>query len=295
MRIGLISDVVPFEALEPVCSAIDAQLREVAAAWGVQATVEARHNDLDSDLSYVKISVDPALLPPELTGQHRVLLGEASGQVRYTSAWSVTASHECIELATNPKLDVTISRPPLPDYAALAGVDRDEQVNYLRELCDPCQFGLFAYPAPNTDPPVMVSDFLLPEYYEPSSQARRFSFNGAVTRPFQILRHGYLSWVVPRTMKLWQQWVDADGVASRPEAVDDWPPRYRRSVAGPGNAVGAGAGHPRASPEDPEDSQGPGMLRELLYLYHDDKDFRLRRIPDEKTIADVLARFKPSR
>lgn len=288
MRIGLLSDAsaVPFEALEPVCRAIRAQLRELAATWGIDATVEARHDASDGDFSYVKISVDPALLPPELMGQHRVLLGEVSAQVRYTASWSVTASHECIELATNPNLDATIAGPPPSAYAALPGVDRDETVDYLRELCDPCQSGAFAYAAPNSDPPVMVSDFVLPEYYEPASRARTFSFNGAVTQPFQILRDGYLSWGVPRTRSLWQQWTDENGVPSQPERIGDWRPRNRV----PGEVVGAGAGRPRAHPEDPKDSWDPRALRELLYRRG--KDYKLRRIPDEKKIADVVAAFR---
>lgn len=292
MRIGLFSErgAVPFEALEPVCSAIRTQMRELAVIWGVEATVEARHDDLDSDLSYVKISVDPALLPHELTGQHRVLLGEVSAQVRYTSAWSVTASHECIELATNPNLDVTVAGPPLADYAALDGVDRNEPVDYLRELCDPCQSGSFAYAAPNSDPPVMLSDFVLPEYYEPSSTARPCSFSGFVTRPFQILPHGYLSWGVARSGKLWQQSMDGNGVAGRPEPVGDWRSRGRGPEPTPGDRVRVGEGQPRADVKDAQVFRDVRTLRELLY--RGDKDFKLRRIPDEKKIAEVLATFR---
>ena len=292
MRIGLVSDTgrVPFEALEPVCRAIRTQFRELAAAWGVHATVEARRDDTDGSLSYVKISAHPALLPPELTGQHRLVYGEIFAQVRYTAAWSVTASHECIEMAVNPKLRGVISGPPLDDYVAVAGVQRDEPVHYLREICDPCQSGAFAYAAPDSDPPVMVSDFVLPEYYERSARARRFSFKGAVRRSLQILPHGYLSWAVPRTKKLWQQWANGAGAAGRPECVGDWHPGGRGHAAGSSDDGGAGAGHPRANPGDPKEDHDVATLRELLYRA--DKSYLLRRIPDEKTIADVLAALK---
>jgi len=265
MRIGLCShtDSVPFSALEPVCAAIRRQLREVGAAWGVDATVEACLERTDAATRYVTISDTPVGFGPLATegddgplGEHRAPGGAAFAQVRYTATWSVTASHECIEMAVNEMTDRTLLRPPLAAYAAL--VASDEPVEYLVEICDPCQSGSQAYLAPGGHTPVMVSDFVLPEYFEPSSRATYFSFNRSVTHPFEILSHGCLSWGVPATKKLWQQWVGADGVATTPESVGDWEPMTDRAV-----------------------------------LYGAQPGFKARRIPDEKRLADLLAVFRP--
>lgn len=272
-RIGLVSksNAVPFSELAPVCEAINEQLREVGAAWGVHASVEPRQTRSESGLNYVTISdLPPGFEPPQasglgddaLRGQHFKLADVVLAQVRYTSAWSVTASHECIEMAVNPDMDLLRLRPPLSAFSALPEGTDEAEVEYLVEVCDPCQFGSYAYAAPGTDPPIMVSDFLLPEYFELGSKASRFSFHGSITEPFQVLPHGCVSWGVRRTHTLWQQWVDERGV--RVVAVDDrWDPQP----------------HPDASQS----------RRQALYGSEKDA-IRVKqlRIPDANTIAHIL-------
>ena len=52
---------------------------------------------------------------------------------------------------------------------------------------------------------VVVSDFYTPHFFDPKASAGvRYSFTGALTRPRQVLRGGYLSWLNPETNSIQQ-------------------------------------------------------------------------------------------
>ncbi|HSC65278.1 MAG TPA: hypothetical protein VLD35_16675, partial [Caldimonas sp.] len=210
--------------------------------------------------------------------------GRPYAQVRYVEDrpedhrwWTVTLSHECIEMAINPYMDRTLKASPLPDFAASGRVGKHEEVHYLKEICDPCQSGWHAYPCerPGSDQPVWLSDFLLPDYFDWQPRGSRFSFTGSVTRPFEILTHGCLSWGVPRTKRLWQQWRFDDGKLSDFVCVRDWEPTLEdsRDVA------------PRANDERNKARQS---------LYAAQPDYKKHRVPHPNRVADALRRRKPS-
>jgi hypothetical protein len=190
--------------------------------------------------------------------------------VRYTEDrpqdhhwWTVSLSHECIEMVIDPDMHQTI-QGPAPDGG-------DEPVDYLLEICDPCQSGTYAYPysVDGRDDPIWLSDFVLPEYFQKGSQSSRFSFNGSVTRPFQILPHGCLTWGDPRTKGLWQQWGREDGTVTEAKRVRAWQP------AAPGDRS-------RLPPQD-----GGKVQRESLYDAN--PDYRLARIPGADRVAQARA------
>src|SRR5882724_3275759 len=79
------------------------------------------------------------------------------------------------------------------------------RVEYLIEVCDPCQASRFAYSVNS----VMVSDFYTPQYFDPvKSNGVRYSFSGQVRGPREVLDGGYLSWFDPQTRHLFQLEVD---------------------------------------------------------------------------------------
>ena len=79
------------------------------------------------------------------------------------------------------------------------------RVEYLLEVCDPCQASKFAYSVNS----VLVSDFYTPQYFDPvKGGGVRYSFSGALTAPRQVLDGGYLSWFDPQTRHLFQLQVD---------------------------------------------------------------------------------------
>jgi hypothetical protein len=79
------------------------------------------------------------------------------------------------------------------------------RVEYLIEVCDPCQASCLAYSVNS----VMVSDFYTPQYFDPvKSNGVRYSYSGQVRGPREVLDGGYLSWFDPQTRHLFQLQVD---------------------------------------------------------------------------------------
>jgi hypothetical protein len=87
------------------------------------------------------------------------------------------------------------------------------RVEYLIEVCDPCQASKFAYSVNS----VMVSDFYTPQYFDPvKSNGVRYSISGKVRGPREVLDGGYLSWFDPQSRHLFQLRVDGNK-----KAIDD--------------------------------------------------------------------------
>ena len=106
-------------------------------------------------------------------------------------AWTVTVSHETLEMLADPYGNRLV--------AAAHPLDRARRVCYLLEVCDPC---LSMYYTVNGVP---VSDFYTPRYFDPVRIASvRYSFTGAIERPLEILPGGYLSWIDPLDSALYQ-------------------------------------------------------------------------------------------
>jgi hypothetical protein len=108
--------------------------------------------------------------------------------------WSLTASHEALEMLVDPFGRRMVAGDALPDSGQV-------RVSYLVEVCDPCESAEFAYSSNG----IRVSDFYTPRYFDPtSSDGVQYSFTGAVKGPRQILDGGYLSWQDPETGIWWQ-------------------------------------------------------------------------------------------
>jgi hypothetical protein len=68
------------------------------------------------------------------------------------------------------------------------------RVNYLVEVCDPCEDVSFAYSVNG----ILMSDFYTPQYFDPVvNSGVRYSYTGAITAPKQVNINGYLSWQDP--------------------------------------------------------------------------------------------------
>jgi hypothetical protein len=106
-------------------------------------------------------------------------------------------NHEVLEMLVDPQGTLTRAGDSLK-----SGQGR---VEYLIEVCDPCQASNFAYSVNY----VMVSDFYTPHYFDPvKSNGVRYSFCGQVRGPREVLDGGYLSWFDPQTRHLFQLQVD---------------------------------------------------------------------------------------
>ena len=116
--------------------------------------------------------------------------------------WSLTVSHEALEMVVDPSGSTTI---------AGSSPDGQSHVQYLAEICDPCQAPSLGYSIDGC----LVSEFVLKSYYGPSSTPGPYSINGRVTAPRSLLPDGYLSWRDPTRGNQWfKKAMDADGIPS---------------------------------------------------------------------------------
>jgi hypothetical protein len=172
--------------------------RDLAPIWGITATVDAFPS-----LRAVPVGYWPVVIVDKVqgaAGYHQDSNGRPYALVEFSRSWSLTASHETVEMLVDP-----FGRRTAAGRSPYRG---QGQVEFLVEACDPCEASQFAY----TIDGVLVSDFITPRFYDPRRSAgARYSFTGAVPRPRQIREGGYISWWDPRSNHIWQElWVRAD-------------------------------------------------------------------------------------
>ena len=213
--------------------------RDFAPIWGVKATVNAFLKLDDVPVGYWPVIVMDNIQQTGAGGVHLDRDGQPYALVQYDEAWSLTASHECLEMLADP-----FGNRLAASRSVKAGQGR---VEYLVEVCDPCEAPSFAY----TVNGVTVSDFYTPHFFDPAaSPGVRYSFTGAVKGPRDVLPGGYLSWHEPVTNTWWQLLYFTDKKTFRKltmtgrrdgslrSAVDRLTPRPD-SATGRGKAAGA--------------------------------------------------------
>lgn len=95
----------------------------------------------------------------------------------YGYSWSVTLSHELVEMIADPWISALMQ---VSDTAA-----------YALELGDPVEADNLGYEITvKGHGPVLVSDFVLPNWFVPGSPGQ-YDYKGHATKPLQILPGGY--------------------------------------------------------------------------------------------------------
>jgi hypothetical protein len=213
--VSLTRDVSTKSFLQAAAAVQKQITRDFFPLWGLPATV-----DVFEDLESVPSDYHPVVLfgdSEELMGQLEFAIGTEYAEdliddfergrmsglhlnaftrqpfalVEASDTWSVTLSHEVLEMITDPFGNRLI--------AAAHPVNRRERVKYLLEVCDPCQ--AVWYPVNG----VPVADFYTPRYFDPVGvEQGRYSFTGALEAPLHILEGGYLSWIDPGDSGLYQ-------------------------------------------------------------------------------------------
>src|SRR5215471_9382345 len=144
---------IAVEEITSVSAALQKQvMRDFAPIWEVQATV-----DYFPALEAVPVGYWPLLIVEDGAGlgTHVDRNGQPMAYVEYGPTWSLTASHEALEMLADPT--------GLRFVAGDAPLTESERVEFLVEVCDPCQGADNAY----TVNGVLVSDFYTPAYFEP--------------------------------------------------------------------------------------------------------------------------------
>jgi hypothetical protein len=99
--------------------------------------------------------------------------------LKYGYSPSVTASHEICEMIVDPWIAMLFD----------AGGD----VEYAAELCDPVEDDALGYQIHvHGHSPVLVSDFVLPNWFQPDAPLTgKFSYRDNARKPFDVLPGGY--------------------------------------------------------------------------------------------------------
>jgi hypothetical protein len=181
--------------LNRVASALQKQaIRDFRPIWQITATVDAFDRLEDVPLGYWPIIVLEDINVPGAAGVHEDKNGQPLALVEYSDSWSLTASHEMLEMLADPWGSRLIA----------GGSPKPEQgrVEFLVEVADPSEDAQFGYLVNG----MLVSDFFTPHFYDPVTVSGvRYSFGGHIPGPRQIVQGGYISWHDPVSDHWWQQ------------------------------------------------------------------------------------------
>ena len=171
--------------LMKVAAALQKQVtRDFAPVWDVHATVSAFAKLEDVPVGYWPVIVAASV--NGAAGYHEDKNGQPFALVEVGPSWSLTASHETLEMLADPfgkRLIAGTSPKP-----------KQGRVEFLVEVCDPSEDEKYAYMVNG----VMVSDFYTPHFFDPVKSAGvQYSFTGAITAPRLVMPGGYLSWHDP--------------------------------------------------------------------------------------------------
>jgi len=185
--------------LTKVAAALQKQAtRDFGPLWNIEANVSgfAKLEDVPTD--YWPVIVRDDINTPGAGGVHEDKNGQPFALVQFSNLWTLAASHETLEMLADPFGNRLVAGKS-PEHG-------QGRVNFLVEVCDPCEDQQFAY----TVNGVTVSDFLTPNFYDPvAASSVRYSYTGAVKGPRTILSGGYLSWGVLQTNEWFQMtWFD---------------------------------------------------------------------------------------
>ena len=168
--------------------------RDLSPIWGVGATVDAFPRLEDVPVGYWPLIIEIDIGVPGAGGVHEDKNGQPFALIAMSDSWSLTASHEMLEMLVDP-----FGRRTVAGKSPKRGQGR---VEFLVEVSDPCEADQFAY----TVNDILVSDFYTPRFFDPTPvDSVRYSFTGALKRPREILRGGYISWHEPVSDHWWQQ------------------------------------------------------------------------------------------
>ena len=196
-HVALVSETqsISFSELGRVSAALQKQaVRDLGPVWNIQSTVDAFARLEDVPIGTWPIVVEDNINTPGAAGVHEDKDGQPFALVMAESGWSLTASHELIEMLVDP-----FGRRLTEGQSPKSGQGR---VEFLVEPCDPSEATQFAYLING----VTVSDFYTPKYFSTVfNSADRYSHTGVIKKPRQVLKGGYLSWRDPVTDHWFQE------------------------------------------------------------------------------------------
>lgn len=182
------STAVTDAQVQALATALQTQVsRDLYPAWNVTAVVTSLTRTQAIPVGAWPLYIlDNADIQGAL-GYHDETLGVPYGRVfvktaqQYGYSWTVTASHELLEMLVNPHVNLTVFN----QTSNIAGSI------YFAEVGDPCEADSFGYKINN----ILVSDFAYPAWFDSTQTARgtQYDYSRKLTAPFQIGTGGYVS------------------------------------------------------------------------------------------------------
>lgn len=210
-HVALVSqtDAIDPADLSTVSAALQKQVtRDFGPLWDVDATVDSFPTLDDVPVDYWPVIVSDTIDQPGALGYHKDENGQPLALVMLTDSWPLTVSHEVLEMLADPFGNRTVAGSPPPQ--ATGAPSQLDRVTYLVEVCDPCEADSNAYDVNG----VTLSDFITGNYYDPMQSAGvRYSFQGGIKKPHEVLKGGYVSFGDPLTNEWYQVVVDSNGRA----------------------------------------------------------------------------------
>ncbi|HVT78921.1 MAG TPA: hypothetical protein VHD87_17905, partial [Acidimicrobiales bacterium] len=176
---------------DDVAAAVPALQKQVhddfAPAWGADATVAfAPQNKKPPAGAWWLVILDDsdqagALGYHDLTNDGLPLSKVfAKSDQQYGFRWTVTTSHEMLEMLADPDINLTVFVQTSNTAGTL----------YAREVCDACEADALGYEVDG----VLLSDFVYPAWFESFRKAKstKFDHKGHLTKPFELATGGYI-------------------------------------------------------------------------------------------------------
>jgi hypothetical protein len=209
--------------LDAAAQALQTQVdRDFGPSWGVRAQVVPFHAHETPPDTYWPIAIVASLGDPRELGVHLDSHHRPYAQVRSGHGWTMTASHELLEMLADPWGHRFVHAPDI-DPASDAHL-----VSYLVEVGDPCEVWSYSIGS------VKVSDFVLPEFYDAEAAAgTAFDFLQRLTRPLEVPGGCYISWLDPEDGHWHQKTPDGGFVTAEVKSSHRRNPREERDEAFP--------------------------------------------------------------
>ena len=204
--------VLTDQEIQTAVNAIQVQIdRDFAPAWDLPATlVFVPKGKAPAPNTWIVHVMDNSDHAGALGYHYMTNLLQPEGKVfaaedkKLGLSWSVTLSHEILEMLGDPYLNTTVFVQRTNTTGIL----------YASEMCDAVEDDSLGYTIGTT----LVSNFVLPAFYQPNRApgSTKFDFCGSLKSPLTIGKHGYMSvFDVSPTSRGWSQQLGAEGVGPR--------------------------------------------------------------------------------
>jgi hypothetical protein len=161
--------------------------RDFAPVWGVDAQLQfIASGQTPPPGAWQLVALDNsdqagALGYHEVESQFPYGLFFVESDIQAGLQWSVTASHELLEMLVDPWVFSSVMIDQGGGVLGISGVA------LAQEVCDACESDPFGYTVGKT----LVSDFVTPAWFG-APAGTKYDFQGHVTAPYQLLSGGYI-------------------------------------------------------------------------------------------------------